>query len=172
MRPPRNRLIEDLYTRGDEFLIEATYENYVGFYHSNAGKNYIGAKYSPTALALTQYTSNLYQTAYDINNIDPVYLRNNPDVMKLIKQDNFPIIRSTYSDNNGPQQRYFIQQKNKIDAPIIEVNLVTYKNAQINPLYLVTSIFWNPPYSPEEELTRIERELPGVLLFIENSSLI
>ena len=62
-------------------------------------------------------------------------------------------------------------QKNKIDAPIIEVSLVTYKKAQVNPLYFVTSIFWNPPYSPEEELNRIEKEIPGVLMFIENSSL-
>lgn len=169
MRPPKNRLIEDLYTRGDEYLIEATYENYVGYYHSNAGKKYIGAKYVPSALSLIEYTSNLYQTAYDINNVDPIYLRNNPNVMKLIKQNNFPIIRTSYSDNNGPQQRYFIKQKNKIDAPIIEVNLTTYNNAQVNPLYSVTSIFWNPPYSPEEELNRIEKELPGVLTYIENS---
>jgi hypothetical protein len=72
---------------------------------------------------------------------------------------------------NINQINYFIQQKNRINAPIIEVNLITYNKAKSNPLYLVTSIFWNPPSSPEEELTRIERELPGVLLFIENSSL-
>jgi hypothetical protein len=166
MRPPKNRLIEDLYTRGDEFLVEATYENYVGYYHSNAGKNYIGAKYNPIALALTQYTSNLHQTTYDINNIDPVYLRNNPNIMRVVKQDNFPIIRVKYSFISEPHQRYFIQQKNRIDAPIIEVNLTTYRNAQVNPLYLTTSIFWNPPYSTEEELNRIERELPGILSFI------
>ena len=168
MRPPKNRLLEDLYTRGDEFLIEATYENYVGYYHSNAGKNYIGAKYNPTALALIPYTSNLHQAAYDISNVDPVYLRNNPNIMNLIKQDNFPIIRIKYasSRNTEPSQRYFIKQKNKIDAPIIEVDITTYRNAQPNPLYLTTSIFWNPPYSPEEELNRIERELPGILEFI------
>ena len=169
MRSPKNQIIEDLYTRGNEFLVEKDYTNYSGYYHSQSGKNYVGAKYSPNAIPLIPYTEDKINTAYDVYNMDQVYLKLNPNVLNIIKQDNFPIVRLSYSYKYGPKQRFFIQQKNKIDALIIEVNITTYKNAQRNPLYLTTSIFWEPASIPNEELNRIEKEIPGVLAFIENS---
>ena len=171
MRLPKNQIIEDLYTRGNEFLVESNYANYLGYYHSQSGKNYVGAKYSPNAIPLIPYTEDKISTAYDVYYMDQVYLKLKPDVLKVIKQDNFPIIRSIYSYTNGPQQRYFIQQKNKIDSPIIEVDITTYRNSLINPLYSTTSIFWEGLSTPEEELIRIEREMPGIIMLIENSPL-
>jgi hypothetical protein len=171
MRSPKNQIIEDLYTKGNEFLVESSYTNYLGYYHSQSGKNYVGAKYNPNAIALIPYTEDKIATAYNAYNMDQVYLKLNPNVLNIIKQDNFLIVRSPYSYNDGPKQRFFIQQKNKIDAPIIEVSLVTYKKAQVNPLYSTTSIFWEGLSTTEEELRRIEKEIPGVLMFIEKSSL-
>jgi hypothetical protein len=171
MRSPKNQIIEDLYTRGNEFLVESNYANYLGYYHSQSGKNYVGAKYNPIAISLIPYTEDKINTAYDVYNMDQVYFKLNPNVLNIIKQDNFPIVRSSYSYNEGPKQRFFIQQKNKLNAPIIEVNAATYKNAKSNPLYSVTVIFWEGLSTTEEELIRIEKELPGILMFIENSPL-
>ena len=171
MRPPKNQIIEDLYTRGNEFLVESDYANYLGYYHSQSGKNYVGAKYNPNAIPLIPYTEDKINTAYDVYNMDQVYFKLNPNILNVIKQDNFPIIRQVYSYTDGPKQRLFIKQKNKVDAPIIEVNITTYKSAQLNPQYLTTSIFWENLSTTEEELRRIEKELPGILSFIENSPL-
>jgi hypothetical protein len=169
MRPPKNQIIENLYTRGDEFLVEKNYDNYVGYYHSQAGKNYAGAKYDPNARTLVPYTKDKINTAYDIYTIDATYFRLNPDILNVIKQDNFQIERYTYSSTEGPKQRYFIKQKNKIDAPILEVTKDSYINARQIPFWHTTAVYWDVPFIEDSELVRIEKELPGVISYLDFS---
>jgi hypothetical protein len=169
MRPPKNQIIEDLYTRGNEFLIEDNYANYSGYYHSQGGVNHLGAKYNPNARTLVPYTKDKINAAYDIYNIDAAYFRLNPNILNIIKQDNFQIERYTYSSTEGSKQRYFIKQKNKLDAPILEVTKDSYINARDIPFYQTTAIYWDPFYIKDDELTKIEKELPGIISYLNLS---
>jgi hypothetical protein len=169
MRPPKNQIIEDLYTRGNEFLIEDNYANYSGYYHSQGGVNHIGAKYNPSARTLVPYTKDKINTAFDIYNIDATYFALNPNILNVIKQDNFQIERYTYSSTEGPKQRYFIKQKNRLDAPILEVTKDSYINTRYNPFYQTTAVYWDLVYITNDELSKIENELPGVISYLDLS---
>jgi hypothetical protein len=169
MRSPKNQIIEDLYTRGDEFLVESNYSNYSGYYHSQTGKNYAGAKYSPNSPSLIPYTRDKIAAAYDVYNIDATYFALNPNILNIIKQDNFQIERYTYSSIEGPKQRYFIKQKNRLDAPILEVTKDSYINTRYNPFYQTTAVYWDLVYITNEELSKIEKELPGVISYLDLS---
>ena len=169
IRPPKNQIIENLYTGGNEFITERSYKIYSGYYHSQSGKNYVGANYNPNAVPLIPITINKVQSIIDINTVDPTYLAINPNIINVIKQDNFEIVRYKYSSTEGPKQRYFIKQINKLESPIIEVTQDTFLKAKINPFYRTTSIYWSYGNNSNNYLEKIEKDIPGVLSFIENS---
>ena len=109
MRPPINQILENLYTKGNEYILAKTYDNYVGYYHSVSGKYYTGATYNEKAIELVPYTEKREVAAYNLSKIDPVYMRNNPNVINIIKQDAFPIVRVNYQPSPKPQNRFFIK---------------------------------------------------------------
>ena len=150
-------------------MTERKYEIYSGYYHSRAGKNYVGANYNPNATPLIPITIDKVQSIIDISKISPAYMAINPNIINVIKQDNFEIVRYKYSSTEGPKQRYFIRQINKIESPIIEVTQDTFLKAKINPFYQTTSIYWSYGNNDNSDLEKIEKDIPGVLEFIENS---
>jgi hypothetical protein len=170
MRPPKNRIIEDLYTRGDEFLTEPTYRNYVGYYHSVSGNNYVGAKYTLNPIKLVPYTEQQQVAAFNLSNIDPVYMRIKPDVIDIIKKDAFPIVRVNFTPTLAEFQRYFIKRINEINAPILEVNKQTYLNAKNTKFYYTLNILWNSVDSVVD-YTTLENQMPGIDTFLRNYSM-
>ena len=86
MRPPKNQILENLYTKGNEYILSKTYDNYVGYYHSVSGKYYIGATYNSNAIQLVPYTEKREAAAYNLTQIDPIYMRNNPNIVNIIKK--------------------------------------------------------------------------------------
>lgn len=172
MRPPKNQIIENLYTKGNEFLIERTYDNYVGYYHSVFGKNFIGATYNSRAIALTPYTTNKQNAAFNLSNIDPTYLKLKPGVINIVKKDEFPIIKVKYIKNREDvieKWRYFIQKTNVVDAPIDEVDKNTFFKAQNHPFYRAVTILWKESLTSDAALNEAERLIPGIRLVLELS---
>lgn len=172
MRPPKNQIIENLYTRGNEFLIERTYDNYVGHYHSVFGKNFIGATYNPKAIALTPYTTSKRNAAFNLSNIDPTYLKLKPGVINIVKKDEFPITKIKYTKNREDvieKWRYFIQKTNVVNAPIDEVDKNTFFRAQNHPFYRAATILWKESLTSDAALNEAEKLIPGIRLVLELS---
>lgn len=169
MRPPKNQILENLYTKGNEYLLAKTYDNYVGYYHSVSGKNYIGATYRTNAIELVPYTQKREVAAYDLSNLDPIYMRINPKIINTIKKDGFPIVRANFTPSPNPSYRFFIKRINEVNAPILEVDKQTYTSAKATRFYYALNILWN---SDDFSLnySQLEKELPGIEEFIRNYS--
>lgn len=171
MRPPKNQLLENLYTSGYELMIAKTYDNYVGYYHSVAGKKYIGATYKQNAILLIPYTEERSETSAFINQVPSEYLKLNPSILDTIKRDNFPITRINYIPKVEPTYRYFIKRKNEIDAPIIEVNVTTYNNAQNSNFFNILAIYWDLNNEPTDyDYQQWEKQMFGITSFLRNIS--
>jgi hypothetical protein len=167
MRAPKNQILENLYTKGNEYILAKTYDNYVGYYHSISGKYHIGATYNPKAIQLVPYTEKREVAAYNLSKIDPIYMRNNPSIINIVKKDAFPIVRVIYEPNGIPIYRFFIKRINEIDAPILEVDQQTYISAKLTNFYYTTNVYWDvlTQMSPVS-FERLERELPGIRTFL------
>jgi hypothetical protein len=170
MRPPKNQILENLYTNGNEYLLSKTYDNYVGYYHSVSGKKYIGATYSPNSIELVPYVQKREVAAYNLSQIDPVYMRVNPSIINTIKKDEFPIIRVNFTPTIEPSYRYFIKRINEVNAPILEVNKPTYLNAGTTKFYYTLNILWNSTNSVSNYRI-FEKQMPGIDDFLRNYSL-
>jgi len=170
MRPPKNQILENLYTAGDEYILSKTYDNYIGYYHSVSGKYYIGAIYNSNAIQLVPYIEKREVAAYNLSKIDPVYMRNNPNVINIIKTDAFSIVRKNYQPSPQPQYRFFIKRINEINSPILEVDQQTYTNAKATNFYYTTNIFWDINISLST-YNQAEKELPGIKEFLNSYSL-
>ncbi len=169
MRPPKNQILENLYTSGNEYLLAKTYDNYVGYYHSVAGKKYVGATYQPNSFELIPYTQNREAAAYNISKIDPVYARVNPSIINTIKKDEFPIVRVNFSPTRSSTYRFFIKRINEVNAPILEVTKQTYLNARATNFYYTLSILWDPDKTSNYNL--LNSQMPGISDFLNNYSL-
>jgi hypothetical protein len=170
MRPPKNQILENLYTKGNEYLLIRTYDNYVGYYHSVSGKKYVGATYKPNSIELVPYTQNKEVAAYNLSKIDPVYLRVNPSIINTIKRDEFPIVRVNFQPNPKPTYRFFIKRINETNAPIFEVNKQTYNNAKNTRFYYTLNILWDSNASLLN-YNQFEPNMPGIKSFLDNFSL-
>jgi hypothetical protein len=170
MRPPKNQILENLYTKGNEYILAKTYDNYVGYYHSVSGKYYIGATYKSNAIELVPYTEKREVAAYNLSKIDPVYMRANPNIINTIKKDSFPIVRVNWQPSSNKTYRFFIKRINEVNAPILEVDQQTYTSAKATKFYYTTNILWNPSISLFN-FDQLEKELPGIKDFLYNYSL-
>jgi hypothetical protein len=170
MRPPKNQILENLYTKGNEYLLARTYDNYVGYYHSVSGKKYIGATYKPNSIELVPYTQRREAAAYNLSKLDPTYMKINPKMINIIKKDEFPIVRVSYTPSPNNIYRFFIKRINEINASIIEVDKQTYINAKATNFYYTLNILWGPTVS-SLNYTQLEKELPGIKIFLTNFSL-
>jgi len=169
MRPPKNQILENLYTSGNEYLLAKTYDNYVGYYHSVAGKKYVGATYQPNSFELVPYTQRREVSAYNLSNIDPVYMRINPNIINTIKKDEFPIVRINFNPTPDPIYRFFIKRINEVNASILEVNKQTYLNARATNFYYNLTILWDP--NKPSNYTEFEPQMPGIGDFLSSYSL-
>jgi hypothetical protein len=170
MRPPKNQILENLHTNGNEYLLVKTYDNYIGYYHSFSGKKYIGATYKPNSIELVPYTQKREVAAYNLSKMDPVYMRVNPNIINIIKKNEFPITRVNFIPVPNSYYRFFIKRINEIDSPILEVDKQTYDNAQTTNFYYVLNIFWNSDNSILNYMV-FEKQMPGIDTFLRNYSI-
>jgi len=161
MRPPKNQLIEKLYTKGNEFMLIKTYENYVGYYHCVSGKYYIGADYKENAIQLIPFTKEKSKIASSFSNINPLYTKLNNNIIKNIKKNTFNITRIQYIPTITPTERFFIKTRST-PSPIIEVNNITHFKATNSPLYYTLKILWDINKNYESYYPEWEKEMPGI----------
>jgi hypothetical protein len=155
---PKNRIITDLYTNGDEYVIKGTGESYVGYYYSLyngtffTGKNQndgvpreiIKAEISPIEIA----SNPLYVTITTQNDLladDYLRVLGKSPVDRKLPTPYYP--QPTQQDYElGEFQRYFAKQIN--DYVFIEINKDTYDNLVQNSsdyyweLYYALTIPW------------------------------
>jgi hypothetical protein len=172
MRYPSNQIQENLYTKGFEFMLKQTYGNYVGFYHSVAGKYFAGTKFIiSNTLELLRYDSKKQKSSYQISQLDLIYTKLKPEIINKIKKDDFEIIKIPPQFSPIPYMRYFIKRKNEINAPIMEVNEDTYNNARLSEFYYVGSIIWGDISINLSSLIQpLEQTIPGISFYLGNIS--
>ena len=171
MRYPFNQIEENLYTKGKELMVKKTYENYVGYYYKAAGKHFIGAKLKPGAtIELIKYDEKKQKSFNQISQLDSTYIDLYPRILEIIKKDNFEIVKINPTIYLQPTTRYFIKRKNEIDAPVLEVNEVTYVNAYASNFYYYGKIYWDDNIINDTK--ELEKQVPGVSEYLRNISII
>ena len=140
---PKSKIKENLFTKGGEYFVTSTQENYKGYYYKVADNQYFTGKNpsSPDSVSLTPYNlsqpptsseSNLspIKTNYSVIT-DPSYLRSKK-ISDFFAVNNLP----TYNYPNPTEQdykvgefeRYFLSKVNEIK--FIETNKLTYNRYQ------------------------------------------
>jgi hypothetical protein len=170
VRPPKNQILENLYTPGNEWMLSKTYDNYVGYYHSVSGKKFIGATYKPNAIQLISFSPQRAKVAYSISQVDSAYLNINPKILNVIKNDSFDINRVKYIPTSIPVFRFFIKRKNEINTPIIEVSKNTYLNARKTNFYYSLTLLWDLNKISLLDYSKLEQNIPGIKDFLNNLS--
>lgn len=169
MRPPKNQILENLYTSGNEYILFRTYDNYVGYYHSVGGKKYIGSVYKSDSIELLPYTQKREIASYRLSNVDPIYMRINPNIINIIKKNEFPIVRVNFTPTKNPTDRFFIKRINELESPILEVTNQTYINAKATKFYYTLYVSQNS--NNVLDYNSLELQMPGIKDFINNYSL-
>lgn len=170
MRYPNNQIRENLYTKGFEFMLKQTYGNYIGFYHSISGKYFAGARFIVSnTIELIKYDSKKQNSSYNISQLDSTYTKLKPEIINKIKIDSFEIIKIIPENSPTPYKRYFIKRKNEINAPVMEVDKNTYKNAQLSEFYYTGEIIWDCFKLMSDLIQQLEQKIPGISFYLENT---
>jgi len=182
---PKSKIISDLYTDNSEFIYVKNGKTYKGYYYSTYdGKFFTGKTYSLQTEELLRLQSNTSNVVRDENN--SVYnVINNKSIVN--KSPRFKYIVPTENDYiNGYFKRYFCNRVNGDVKTILEINEKQFNDIVDNVLYKTISIDWRISGNIQDEsmidgiiipgvintnintLKRIEKELPGISLYISN----
>jgi len=130
---PKNKIKTNLYTNGNEFVIESTNQPYIGFYYSlYDGNFYTGKNPNDTPTFKLKKTEVPFLLSNDIPNIVNTIISNNTyDFLKNTDISKTKLIPSSYYPqpaqneyNLGEFQRYFVKKIN--ESIYLEVNKDTY----------------------------------------------
>lgn len=138
-RVPKNKIIENKYTLGNEFIKTNTLEEYKGYYCIVGNKIYTGKTYDTNSIELQKKSnSSKYQSILNIGSLAMKYaLNSNINIFSSYNTDN------GYTPNEDSKVRYFLKKLNVIPISIKEIDEKLY-NIYINDkLYQVTSIEYN-----------------------------
>lgn len=136
-RIPKNKIIENKYTLGNEFIKISTLEEYKGYYCIVGNKIYTGKTYDSGSLELQKKSkSNIYQDIINTSISATKYILNS--------KINIPFQNSTlYTPNEDNKVRYFLKKLNVNPISIKEIDENLYKIYSNNKLYQIVSIEYN-----------------------------
>lgn len=122
---PKSEILKVEYTTGNEFLVKATRNFYIGYYYAtNDGKYFSGQEYNSTTVEL----------------VKPF---NKSPIKNESRNYDFYYAMPTSSDyEKGFFTRYVIKRVNSGLETIKEVSSDEYKLASNNPLYTAKSFSW------------------------------
>lgn len=136
---PKSKIKENLFTKGGEYFVTATQENYTGYYYKVADSQYFTGKNpsSPNSFSLTPYStpqpqnlSSPPQLSSKINYsviTDPSYLESK-NITNFFIVNNLPIyyhpIPTEQDYQIGEFERYFLSKIN--ETKFVETNKLEY----------------------------------------------
>ena len=137
----KSKLNSILYTDGGQFMF-ANGEEYIGFYYSIDDNYFAGAEYDDNSQKLFAYNDNInFNTYCRLKN--RIYITKN----NLIPTEYIPVINAN-DIQTGYINRYFIRQRNDINASVIEIDEDQY-NSWLKPtsgininFYVAVKINW------------------------------
>jgi len=157
IRIPQNK-IQYKYTAGKEYILENTYEEYIGHYYELNNRTFAGKEFSPNAPVLVKRDSSNINVLLE-NPLTNLYGK----ISSIILNNITP---SSFVYNYDSDVRYFVYQINK--NQIKEVNEDTFKAFQNDPLYASTKLSFTSGFN-EQELTIAEQKIPGIKTFVNTS---
>ena len=149
MRVPKNKIKENQYTSGNEFVEKESFRPYKGYYYIIDGNKYYSGK--TFDLKAIELTKNSPQTAkvksFTGNSLKYFLLAATPAVKGVMsKPSNVSGINSNIAiDTTGENKttnRFFIKKSNENPILIKEVNEETYNNTT-DPIYIKATLSWN-----------------------------
>ncbi len=152
---PKKMTNNNLYTAGNQFVDQATGNTYTGSYHELFDGTTFSGKTpnDPNSRKLLVDSKSISQTTKVITSNENLrYQQLNPSNQELYKYGKDPIAfipQPTGNDyQRGSIQRYFTRKRNEIPTRILEIDLNTYNDLDIQggeynyAMWDVTKIYW------------------------------
>lgn len=145
MKIPINKIQENLYTEGNEFVEKKSFRPYKGYYYSTGNNFYSGKIFNLNAIEIVKKSKETEKVS-SLNNESLNYFFNSSNSTKgiIINQTEIKGIHFTPSEEDikkGFATRYFIKKQNTNPILIKEINKNTF-NSLNNPIYLKSQLIW------------------------------
>jgi len=161
IRIPQNQ-IKYQYTAGKEYMLENTYEEYIGHYYELNNKAFVGKEFSSNAPVLVKKDSSNTNTLLE-NPLTNLYGK-----ISGIKINNIPPPSIVSKSDIFITKRYFYKKLNTNPILIKEINKETFDSYQIDPLYQTISI--DIPeggfFVDQSNLDKANEKMPGIKDFL------
>lgn len=162
MRIPKNKILENQYTSGGEFIYSLNNNEYIGYYYIIGGTQYYAGKvYDKGAYRLFKIE--------DVAPNGPTTKNIATNLNRLISTDALISRQFKLSQEdieNGYLDRYFIKKKNSNPIEIKEVGQETFVNFKNKPLYQGVQVRILLNSSNDEVLNNAYKEMEGLKEFL------
>lgn len=140
MRIPKNKIQENQYTAGGEFIEKGSKTPYTGYYFTiDNNKYFIGKLYSHKAV-------------------------------ELVKENKTPPpVPFNYQQSNSETVRYFAKKTSTQPIIIKEISLQQYNELKSNPLYKSVQIRFSNSVFNEEDIIKAEKIIKEIKLWLNFS---
>lgn len=135
---PADKILENQYTRGNEYIDNSTGKYYQGYYCVVLDSKY--------------YTGKTY-------NIQ------SKELLKVVATP-APQTPTSLPPQTGALKRYFLRKINVFPISIKEVNEQTYNNYNNDPLYQSAVLIAGTIFKGSAELDKAEAQMPGLKTFL------
>lgn len=155
---PKNKIIQNKYTSGGEYVTDKEYKEYKGYYYELNNKVYAGKEFNISASVLIKADSK------EINR-----LITNPltSLYGAVYGGRIPQSDITSVPFTGEEKiRYFIKKINVVPSVIKEISGDNFQQVKTDPLY--QSIEVNFKYSmTDAELDNLDKQMPGIKAYLQ-----
>jgi hypothetical protein len=164
MKYPQNKIQENKYTSGGEFVEKNSNRDFKGSYHIIGNQYFIGAKFKANADEIIKKTGFLNKVPS--STVDYSFLKNN---QKLISPNNLPSFNfdpNPQEIKNGVTNRYFVKKLNNNPILIKEVSKSDYNTYVNDPFYQIISIQWNIGLNNDKNIEDGNKKMDGLKQFL------
>jgi len=145
MRIAKNKILENQYTSGNEFVEKVSYKPYTGYYYNMGDQFYSGKQFNINAIEIIKINPST-QKVDNLSLESLKYFFKSSDSTKNL-MSSVSVIKGIYFTptakdiENGYSTRYFVKKNNNEPILITEVNKDSYENIK-NPIYTKISLIW------------------------------
>lgn len=173
IRVPKNKIQENLYTSGNEFVEKGSYKPYKGYYYSVGGQYFSGKTFNSNALEIIRQSPETNKVNSFGADILKYFYKASPTIQNILTSPteirSISFTPSQDDINRGYANRYFVKKQNSNPIFIAEVSEETYNNLT-NPLYIKAMLKWetNAEFN-QIEVNNLDREyMTGIKTFLQD----
>lgn len=169
LRIPKNKIVENKYTSGGEYIFADSYNNYQGYYYVTNGKIYAGKEFNVNNKEIIK-----------INKEQNNKLKSNPFtyIYGVISKTNIisnkipsiPFNPTNKDYENGFIMRYFVKKINSNPIEIKETDKNGFERIKSDPLYQNLEVKYKFNIS-DKELDELDKKMPGLKAFLSTEIL-